>query len=89
MLAQVAAILAANPRVSVRVQGDTDSTGPAAFNLTMSRWRAQAVADELHRLGIATNRMIIIGYGETKPLAPNDHPHGRAINRRVDFLIGP
>jgi outer membrane protein OmpA-like peptidoglycan-associated protein len=86
IVTRVAAILAANPSVHIQLVGNTDSTGPAAFNLTMSRARAQAVADALHRLGVATERMSIVGHGESDPKAPNNDPHGRAVNRRVDLL---
>jgi outer membrane protein OmpA-like peptidoglycan-associated protein len=85
IVAKVAAILTANPSVDIRLQGDTDSIGPAAFNLTVSRLRAHAVADALHALGVATNRMTVVGYGETQPKAPNTTAHNRAINRRVDI----
>jgi outer membrane protein OmpA-like peptidoglycan-associated protein len=86
ILGQVARIMAANPRIAIRVQGNTDSTGSAAANLTMSRRRAQAVASALHALGVPTSRMTIVAYGETRPLVPNDSPGHRAMNRRVDFL---
>jgi outer membrane protein OmpA-like peptidoglycan-associated protein len=86
VIASVARILKANPHVAIRVQGNTDSTGSAAFNLTMSRNRAQTVVNALHALGIATNRMTIVANGESRPLVPNDTPARRSMNRRVDFL---
>lgn len=85
IVAKVAAILKANPSVRIRVQGDTDSIGPSAFNLTMSRRRANAVASALEALGISSDRLTIVGYGETKPLVPNTTPENRHMNRRVDF----
>jgi outer membrane protein OmpA-like peptidoglycan-associated protein len=86
IVGKVAAILKANPNVKIRLQGDTDSIGPAAFNLTVSRLRAHAVANALHALGVATDRMTVVGYGETRPKAPNDSAPHRAINRRVDLV---
>jgi outer membrane protein OmpA-like peptidoglycan-associated protein len=86
---KAAAILKAHPGVDIKLTGDTDSLGPAAFNLTMSRRRAHAVADALHADGVATNRMTVIGYGETKPKVSNDSAKHRAINRRVDLTTRP
>jgi outer membrane protein OmpA-like peptidoglycan-associated protein len=82
---QVAAILTKAPDVRIRIQGDTDSSGPAAFNLMLSRSRANAVFTALRGLGVAPDRMTVVGYGETKPKVPNNSPENRAINRRVDF----
>ncbi len=84
-LVRIAAILKATPGVRIRVQGDTDSVGPAAYNLMVSRLRAASVAKQLTALGIPSSRLVIVGYGETKPLVPNDTPAHRAMNRRVDF----
>ncbi len=74
IVARVAAVLAANPTVSIRVQGNTDSIGSAAANRAVSRTRAQVVANALHALGVATSRMTIVANGESKPLVPNDTP---------------
>ena len=86
ILTKIAAILQANPSLKIRVQGDTDSAGPAAFNLQVSRMRATTVARALTALGVAGDRMTIVAYGETHPLVPNTTAHNRALNRRVDFL---
>jgi len=85
ILRKIAAILQANPDLKIRVQGDTDSSGPAAFNLQVSRMRATTVANALAALGVASDRMTIVAYGETHPLVPNTTAHNRALNRRVDF----
>jgi outer membrane protein OmpA-like peptidoglycan-associated protein len=82
---KAAAILKADPTIHIQLQGDTDSVGPAAYNLTVSRLRAHTVANALHALGIATSRMAVVGYGETHPKASNSSPSGRAANRRVDL----
>ncbi len=83
---QIAAIMRAHPEIRIQIQGDTDSVGPAAFNLTMSRMRARAVYNALIANGIAANRMSVIGYGESRPRVPNNSPANRAINRRVDIV---
>ncbi|GAB3658272.1 hypothetical protein GCM10027589_18760 [Actinocorallia lasiicapitis] len=72
----------------VRVAGFTDTIGSPAANLALSRRRAEAVRDELIRLGVAD--VTAKGYGEARPVAPNvtnkkDDPDGRARNRRVEI----
>lgn len=74
----------------IRIEGNTDNTGSRELNLSLSKKRAQAVADYLiseHRM--PKNRLIVVGNGPDKPLASNDNDRGRAKNRRTDFeLVG-
>ena len=58
----------------------------AAANQQLSETRAQAVKAEMVHLGITDSRLTAKGYGDTKPLAANDTPEGRATNRRVEFV---
>jgi outer membrane protein OmpA-like peptidoglycan-associated protein len=83
---KAAAILKAHPDIDLTVTGNTDSSGPAAANLVLSRQRAHAVADALHADGIATSRLKVVGNGESKPKVPNNSPQHRATNRRVDLF---
>ena len=76
-----------NPQRIVRVEGYTDSKGPAAENLELSRARAQTVADVLVDLGIDAKRIEVVGYGEAFPLAANAAAQGRAQNRRVEIVF--
>lgn len=69
------------------VIGHTDSTGPAAFNQTLSENRAQTVVAYLVGVGVEADRLEAIGRGESEPLADNLTETGRAENRRVDFLV--
>jgi len=71
----------------VSITGYTDSTGPAAYNESLSVRRAQDVADYLTSMGIAADRMSVIGAGETNPVASNKTRDGRAENRRVEVEI--
>jgi outer membrane protein OmpA-like peptidoglycan-associated protein len=71
----------------VEVQGHTDSTGGAGFNLKLSRERAESVRDALVRRGVPARRLGARGFGEERPVAPNFTRAGRAKNRRVDFAI--
>jgi outer membrane protein OmpA-like peptidoglycan-associated protein len=71
----------------LEIQGHTDSTGGADFNLKLSQERAQNVRSALIRRGVAERRLVARGYGETSPMAPNFTNAGRAKNRRVEFAI--
>jgi outer membrane protein OmpA-like peptidoglycan-associated protein len=63
--------------------GYTDNTGDEAYNLDLSKRRAQAAMDYLATKGVASNRVTVAGYGEANPVADNATPEGRALNRRV------
>ncbi|MBI5508913.1 MAG: OmpA family protein [Deltaproteobacteria bacterium] len=88
LLAQVAAILKANPQVTkIRVEGHTDDRGDDKRNLELSQARAEAVAAFLIGRGIAASRVEAAGFGETRPIASNKKESGRELNRRVEFVI--
>jgi len=78
-------VLKLNPGLTLEIQGYTDSTGPEDYNLKLSQRRAEAVKDELVHHGIAPERLTTVGYGESRPVAPNDTAEGRALNRRVTY----
>jgi|GEM_PF-1449202 len=71
----------------LEIGGHTDSTGPRALNMRLSRERARSVRQWLLGRGIAPERLGARGYGPDKPLADNDSDAGRAQNRRVEFLL--
>lgn len=71
----------------IRVDGYTDSEGIDEYNLDLSYRRARAVVDYLVQRGVPRARMEYRGYGEENPVAPNDSPEGRALNRRVEFIM--
>lgn len=86
-LAKYAAALA-DPRLAnrrVRIEGHTDATGNPRINQTLSKKRAQAVADYLVSEGLAAQRFEVVGYGASKPL-PNVAPQA-AENRRVMAVL--
>jgi outer membrane protein OmpA-like peptidoglycan-associated protein len=74
--------------VITRVEGHTDSTGPATYNLYLSQLRAQAVADYIESQGYAVKDSGIeaVGRGESEPVATNYTRTGRAENRRVSVF---
>jgi OOP family OmpA-OmpF porin len=77
------------PEAEVEIGGHTDSQGAAAFNQQLSEKRAEAVKDYLTKKFSKIRRKNLLprGYGESKPVASNDTPEGRAQNRRVEFTL--
>ena len=76
-----------NEGIKFEIHGHTDDVGTAASNLDLSNRRAKAIQNYLTGNGIAANRMTSKGFGESKPVADNATPAGRALNRRTEFLI--
>ena len=76
----------------VQIQGHTDSVSDDASNQTLSEQRAKAVTEALTSNGV-TASIESVGYGETRPVAPNenpdgsDNPGGRRLNRRVEVFV--
>jgi len=86
-LKDIAAVLTENPDVRVKIVGYTDADGNDAANLELSKRRAANVKNELVKtFGIAESRMETDGMGEASPVAPNDTPSNKALNRRVEFI---
>jgi OOP family OmpA-OmpF porin len=88
-LSQVASVMRRNPELKIEVQGHTDSVGNAGFNQNLSEKRARAVMNHLIGEGISAKRLQAKGLGETRPVASNDTPEGRAQNRRVELKPMP
>jgi OOP family OmpA-OmpF porin len=76
-----------NPQIRVEVSGHTDNSGQPAYNKQLSEKRALSVYNYLVEKGIDKNRLMPIGYGQTKPLADNATEEGRQQNRRIEFRI--
>jgi outer membrane protein OmpA-like peptidoglycan-associated protein len=85
ILDNVAASLIAHPEVKVEVAGHTDAIGSDASNLKLSQARANTVLDYLISKGVPAAQLTAKGYGESKPIADNATPEGRAKNRRVEL----
>jgi len=75
------------PDVRMEIQGHTDNVGDDAQNMALSQARADAVRQWFIDHGIAADRLIAKGYGETQPVADNATPDGQAQNRRVEFKL--
>jgi len=76
-----------NRNVYIEIQGHTDATGTADYNMTLGEERAEAVRLFLNEQGVALNRMNTISYGETAPVSDNKTKAGRAQNRRVNIVV--
>jgi osmotically-inducible protein OsmY len=84
-----AGILTRNPTLVITVEGHTDSVGPTESNQRLSVARAESAKQWFIEAGIDPARVFAVGYGETRPIADNETPEGRAQNRRIEFKLGP
>ena len=88
-LSDVAGVLKQYDKTTIVVEGHTDSTGAASYNQNLSVQRASSVANYLSSMGVASNRLQVMGMGESQPIASNDTEAGKAQNRRVEIRIMP
>lgn len=80
-------ILKSYPGLKVEIGGHTDNTGEQKANMTLSKNRARAVMDYLIDRGLPRASIKAVGYGESKPIAPNNTAEGKKKNRRVELTI--
>jgi len=78
--------LAANPNVSIKVEGNTDDRGSAEYNLALGQKRAQALITALRVQGVKDSQLEAISYGKEKPKATGTDEESRAQNRRDDII---
>ena len=76
-----------NPEIRVRIEGHTDSIASHQYNQRLSERRAQSVYNYLLNTGVDPAMLEMIGYGETRPVAPNTTPENRQLNRRIEFNV--
>jgi outer membrane protein OmpA-like peptidoglycan-associated protein len=86
-LDRVVKLLNENPSIEIEMSAHTDSRGSDDYNFKLSDNRARSVMEYILSKGIATSRIRSQGYGETKPVVPNDTDENRQLNRRVEFTI--
>jgi outer membrane protein OmpA-like peptidoglycan-associated protein len=77
------------PDVRVTVLGHTDSSGSSQANTALSQARALNVVKALTAAGVNPGQLSVVAIGDAQPIAPNSTSSGRALNRRVEFLISP
>jgi OmpA-OmpF porin, OOP family len=86
-LDRVVKLLNENPAMEIDLSAHTDSFGSDDYNFKLSDNRARSCMEYILSKGIPANRVTSQGYGESKPVAPNDTPDNRQLNRRVEFKI--
>jgi len=86
-LDKIVAMLNSEQDMELIIEGHTDSDGSEEHNLTLSQNRAESVKAYLVSMGIAHSRLVTMGYGESRPVAPNTTATGKAQNRRVELVI--
>jgi outer membrane protein OmpA-like peptidoglycan-associated protein len=88
-LTKLVKLLLDNQKLKIEIQGHTDNIGTSEDNLTLSEARAKSVYDFLLDKGIDPGRLRFKGFGEKKPVSPNDTEAGRSQNRRTSFVVIP
>jgi len=88
-LNSVAIVLDEFEQTLVDVMGHTDSTGSDQYNQQLSQQRAGSVSQYLASQGVLRQRLVVQGFGESRPIADNNTPAGRQQNRRVEVQISP
>jgi outer membrane protein OmpA-like peptidoglycan-associated protein len=89
VLNSVGKVLGEFDQTVVEVAGHTDSTGSNSYNQSLSERRAQSVSSYLSSQSVIPQRLIIVGMGETRPVADNTTANGRQANRRVEITMVP
>ncbi|MFK7902443.1 MAG: OmpA family protein [Nitratireductor sp.] len=89
VLNSVAIILNKYPQTLLDIDGHTDSSGDANYNQQLSERRAVSVGQYLQGKGTDPRRLLVVGFGETRPIASNDTEQGKSQNRRVEVRIAP
>ena len=75
------------PDLKIEISGHTDSDGADESNQRLSERRARAVAEAIVAGGIPDAQLTVAGYGEARPVAPNDTGKNKALNRRIEFQV--
>ena len=82
----ISKLMQAHPELKFSVEGHTDSDGDDTMNESLSQDRALTVINQLIESGIAQDRLMAKGFGESMPIMDNNTPEGKANNRRVEFV---
>jgi outer membrane protein OmpA-like peptidoglycan-associated protein len=89
VLDSIGVVLKEYEKTIVEVAGHTDDTGSEQYNQSLSERRAGAIAQHLRSRGVDPQRLVTIGVGESRPVAPNSTPEGRQRNRRIELTLAP
>jgi OOP family OmpA-OmpF porin len=83
---QIVGMLKMDDTLNISIEGHTDNSGKPDNNQVLSKQRAQAVANAISSQGIGKQRLSVVGWGQTKPIADNATEEGKAKNRRVELV---
>ena len=86
-LGRVIELLKEMPEIDVVIVGYTDDVGTEQYNLALSLRRAESVRDYVVAHGVEERRLDVAGRGMGEPIVSNSTPQGRAVNRRVEFVV--
>ena len=86
-LAKLSGVIQAHPGLNLGIEGYTDTTGTADFNMTLSQQRADTVRQFLVTQGLSPDSITSKGLGEADPIADNSTAAGRKLNRRVEIIV--
>ena len=71
----------------IYIGGHTDSDGDDGYNKRLSQNRAEMIKEYFIKRGVLSDKLLAVGYGETRPIASNDTDSGKAKNRRIEFYV--
>ena len=86
-LEKLIAVLLENPSLKIELAGHTDGVGSQKAKQSLSFRRVEKIKDFLTEFGIDSNRIETVGYGSSRPIAPNNNEENRAKNRRVEIKV--
>jgi outer membrane protein OmpA-like peptidoglycan-associated protein len=89
VLDSVTLVLKEFDKTLIDVEGHTDSDGSESYNLQLSQQRAGSVGAYLQSHGVNPQRIVTVGVGESRPVAPNTSAEGKQQNRRVELKLQP
>jgi outer membrane protein OmpA-like peptidoglycan-associated protein len=89
VLNTIAQVLEEYRDTRIIISGHTDDAGEADYNQQLAERRALAISRFFTESGVAVERIVIFGYGESHPIADNTSAEGQATNRRIEILLEP
>ena len=89
IVAEVVKDMKENPQLRAHLIGHADAIGSDAYNMGLSKRRAEATRNAMVRMGIPAANITLEWKGEREPIASNDTAEGRAQNRRVEIILRP
>jgi OOP family OmpA-OmpF porin len=88
-LSKLPGAIKACPQTIIQIEGHTDIEGTPEANRALSLKRARTVLNYLVGAGVDVHQLESVGYGERRPVAPNDTGENKAKNRRIEFVVRP